>query len=98
MEDVRDIPPNYVEVEIIIGDDGEVEAQILRHGPNTSCTHQNDKKLLSDFFDDKFEVEDMKHTEEYYEETKPQSYEAPQQPQKEKKKKEKQRIDMGYGV
>jgi hypothetical protein len=94
------LEPNNVEVEIIIDDDGNVKTEILRHGEGSNCLHEDDQALMQEFFDeDMVDLEDMGKTDEYYEETKPQSYKVPDGPSPNTtQKKEDDKINLGYGV
>lgn len=69
------IPPDHVEVEVVINKDGKYEAKIVGHGPEMSCLDENDKALLGDFIG--FEVESFGKTDEYFTQTQPNENQLP---------------------
>jgi len=102
------IPEGHVEVEVIIKDNGTYETKIIGHGPNASCLHEDDDKILQGLEGGIGEASDYGHTNEYYQETAPKIRPQPATSQDEGgfrspfdgpgKKQKSKRVDMGFGV
>ena len=49
------IPPGYVEIEISVNEDGEMDTRITGHGEGTGCGREDDDALLSDLLNTEIE-------------------------------------------
>ena len=97
----KDVPEGCVEVEVIIDNDGNYKAQILRHGKKTACLNGKDKCILDGLTGDLGEALEWGHTDEHYEETKPQrsTVASKNTPFDEPKSKNKQKnSDLGHSI
>lgn len=65
------IPKDFVEVEILVDENGKLECSIVGHGPNTSCTLEKDDEVLKDLIGNFTDIEDYDYTDEYYGTLKP---------------------------
>ena len=101
-----------VEIEIVIDEEtGTYETRVVAHGPGTSCSTENDSKMLGDIVEG--EITDEGHTSEYFDEKREKKQQ--QKPQKmqekpqqgpfiggpfggQKPQQEEKKLDQGFGV
>jgi len=96
------IPEGHVLIEVTIDENGNYKEEIVGHGANSSCTTEDDDKLLQDLFGDLGEDDDWGKTEEFYDKTR---VKTPQKPHINTPFKdtpvvaeEEKRVDLGFGV
>jgi len=99
---MSEIPEGHVLIEVTIDEDGNYKEEIVGHGPNSSCTTEDDDKLLQDLFDDLGEDDDWGKTKEYYDKSKVKTTQKPytDTPFKDTPTaiEEEQKADLGFGV
>jgi len=95
----------YVDIEVLIDENGNIEQHIINHGDGAACSKENDVTLLQDLFEKGFggfgEIgssgKDWEQIERENEEN-PVTIE-PHVPVKPKEQKQKdKKLDLGYGV
>jgi hypothetical protein len=96
------IPEGHVLIEVTISEDGSYKEEIVGHGPNSSCTTEDDDQLLQDLFGDLGEDDDWGKTREGYEATRVKTNQKPytDTPFKDTPTavEEDQKSDLGFGV
>jgi len=101
---MSEVPEGFVEIEVVIDSNGKFKTKILRHGDKTACLNGQDDEILDGLIDGVGETEEYGHTEEFYEETKPDRNSQRLKPTDEapfdepSAKKKEQGLDLGYGV
>lgn len=95
------IPDGHVLIEVTIDENGNYKEEIVGHGPNSSCTTEDDDKFLQDLFGDLGEDDDWGKTEEHYDKTRIKTSAKPytNTPFKDTPTvTEEEKADLGFGV
>jgi hypothetical protein len=99
---MHDIPEGHVLIEVTIDEKGNYKEEIIGHGQNSSCTTEDDDKLLQDIFEGLGEDDDWGKTKECYDKSRVKSVSKPhtdtpfkETPVVEEKEK---KAGLGFGV
>lgn len=92
------IPEGHVEIEITIDAKGNFRQEIVGHGAGSSCSNEDDQRLLRDLFEEMGEADDWGKTKECYEQERVRVNPTPQTPSHEEPSKQKKKMHMGFGV
>lgn len=93
----------YVDIEILIDENGNVEQHVIKHGDGASCEKENDAAILLELFEKGFgDFGDIGESGKDWEQINQEQTENPElveayTPSKPKQQKEKV-LDLGFGV